>query len=116
MKETVAFYETVFGLKRRFIHESELYAEMETGSVTLAFSQYELIETMELNFQKTNPLQPPFGLQATFEPDDVDMAYAEAVAKGAESVKAPTTMPWGWRCAFVRDCNGFLIELAKELK
>jgi lactoylglutathione lyase len=29
---TVAFYEKAFGLARRFVHESNLYAEMETGS------------------------------------------------------------------------------------
>jgi lactoylglutathione lyase len=30
---TVAFYERAFGIKRRFIHESGTYAEMETGIV-----------------------------------------------------------------------------------
>ena len=35
---TVAFYEKAFGLARRFVHESNLYAEMETGSTALAFA------------------------------------------------------------------------------
>ncbi|WP_348646925.1 VOC family protein [Ensifer sp. ENS02] len=43
---TVSFYEAAFGLKRRFVHESSLYAEMETGVTALAFAS----ETMaELN-------------------------------------------------------------------
>ena len=34
---TVAFYERAFSLKRRFVHESGQYAEMETGATALAF-------------------------------------------------------------------------------
>jgi len=36
--ETVAFYEAAFGLSRRFIHESQLYGEMDTGETILAFA------------------------------------------------------------------------------
>lgn len=35
---TVDFYERAFGLARQFVHESGLYAEMATGSTSLAFS------------------------------------------------------------------------------
>ena len=34
--KTVAFYETAFGLKRKFVHESG-YGEMETGATKLGF-------------------------------------------------------------------------------
>ena len=35
---TVAFYHKAFGLEQRFLHESNQYAEMETGQTILAFA------------------------------------------------------------------------------
>jgi catechol 2,3-dioxygenase-like lactoylglutathione lyase family enzyme len=113
VKDSVAFYEKAFQLKFRFIHESGLYAEMDTGSTTLAFSQYKLIESLKMDFQKSSIKKPPLGSQITFEPDDVDRAYEHACRNGAEAVKPPEVMPWNWKCAYVRDPDGFLIELAK---
>ena len=34
--ESIAFYERAFGLKRRFIHESGQYGELETGETEVA--------------------------------------------------------------------------------
>ncbi|MDR6126390.1 catechol 2,3-dioxygenase-like lactoylglutathione lyase family enzyme [Sphingomonas sp. SORGH_AS438] len=34
----IDFYERAFGLKRRFVHESNLYAELNTGETVLAFA------------------------------------------------------------------------------
>lgn len=31
VEATVLFYESAFGIKRRFVHESNQYAEMDTG-------------------------------------------------------------------------------------
>ena len=115
VQATVSFYEKAFGIKRRFIHESGMYAEMETGMTTLAFSQHDLIQSIQVDFQKSDPARVPFGVQITFEPDDVDSAFAAALQHGAKEVKPPATMPWGWRCAFVRDPDGILIELAIEV-
>jgi predicted enzyme related to lactoylglutathione lyase len=36
--QAVAFYEKAFGLKQRFVDESQRYAEMETGETTLSGS------------------------------------------------------------------------------
>lgn len=45
----------------------------------------------------------------TFE--DVDFAYADAVAKGARAVLEPTTEPWGQRTCYIADPEGNLIEI-----
>ena len=39
---SVDFYERAFGLKRRFVHESGDFAELDTGSTRLAFATLEL--------------------------------------------------------------------------
>jgi lactoylglutathione lyase len=33
-----------FGFKRRFLHESETYGEIETGETTLSFAAHELAD------------------------------------------------------------------------
>ena len=45
----------------------------------------------------------------TFE--DVDLAYAKAVEKGARPVLEPTTEPWGQRTCYIADPEGNLIEI-----
>ncbi len=36
--QSVAFYEKAFGLKKRFIHESEQFADMESDGIALHFA------------------------------------------------------------------------------
>jgi len=115
IEQSVSFYERAFGLTRRFIHESGMYAEMDTGGTTLAFSQNELIKSIEIEYQGASLHNRPFGNQISFEPEDVDVAFSMAIQEGALKIKPPQTMPWGWRCAFVRDPDGFLIEIARKI-
>jgi len=44
--------------------------------------------------------------------DDVDAAYASALAAGAEAVKAPERVFWGGYSGYVADPDGHLWELA----
>ena len=39
---SVDLYERAFGQRRRFLHESGEYAELETGSTTLSLASHEL--------------------------------------------------------------------------
>ena len=45
----------------------------------------------------------------TFE--EVDKAYSEVISKGAVSVLAPETEPWGQRTCYIADPEGNLIEI-----
>jgi uncharacterized glyoxalase superfamily protein PhnB len=45
------------------------------------------------------------------EVDDVDAAYAAAVARGSEIVHPLTDEPWGVRRFFVRDPTGNVINI-----
>ena len=47
---------------------------------------------------------------------DVDAAFGELVALGAEAAVPPTDRPWGQRTAYVRDPDGHLIELAEDTR
>ena len=117
VQQSVAFYEQAFGLKLRFMHESGHYAEMETGLTTLAFCQHELAESLHPgSYEKSQPYKAPLGAQISFEPEDVLAAYDKAVAAGAGPYSKPEVMPWGWVSAFVRDPDGFLVELCKKVE
>ncbi len=37
--ETFSFYEKAFGLKKKMLHESGDYGELDTGNTTLSFSK-----------------------------------------------------------------------------
>jgi lactoylglutathione lyase len=37
------------------------------------------------------------------------------LAAGASAVKSPETKPWGQIVGYVRDPNGFLVEICSEL-
>ena len=39
------FYQKAFDLKTKFIHESNMYAELESGQTTLAFAANEMLKS-----------------------------------------------------------------------
>ncbi|SIS71886.1 VOC family protein [Insolitispirillum peregrinum] len=109
---TLAFYETAFGFKTRFLHDSGEYGELETGSTTLAFASLELAEA---NFHGAcAPVKPdalPPGIELAFVTEDVAQSYQTAVDAGATPVHPPVEKPWGQTIAYVRSLEGTLIEL-----
>jgi uncharacterized glyoxalase superfamily protein PhnB len=110
--QTVAFYEKAFGLKQRFIHESEQYAEMETDSTTLAFASIELAKSnLPQGFQDNSLPHLPPGIEIGFTTQDVSAAFENAVDSGACIVVKPKLKPWGQTVAYLRDLNGILISI-----
>ena len=112
---TVAFYERAFGLTLRYLHPSSQYAELETGGVLLAFTGEAMVEGMRLiagaPFHRNRTGEPPSGAQVAFITEDLEADYRRALAAGAVAVAAPDPKPWGQTLAYVRDNNGFLVEL-----
>jgi lactoylglutathione lyase len=114
LDETVDFYERAFGFKRRF-YEGD-YAELETGATRLAFAQQAFAATLHsAPVELAGPTRgaPPFEL--AFVTSDVDAAWKRALAAGASPLKPPAPKPWGQVVAYVRDLNGFLIELCSPI-
>ena len=109
---SVAFYEDAFGLRRRFVHEAGMYAEMDTGATTLSFAANGLAKSnLPCGFRENSPGGPPAGFEVAFITGDVPAAYDRAVAAGATPVSPPATKPWGQTVAFVRDKDGIVVEL-----
>ncbi|WP_037453323.1 VOC family protein [Sinorhizobium fredii] len=112
---TVSFYETAFGLKRKFIHESNLYAEMETGSTILAFAGEAMADLNGLAIRANRKADLAAGFEIALVCSAPLEAYDKAVSAGAAPVKPPESKPWGQVVAYVRDLNGCLVELCSAM-
>lgn len=114
--EAVGFYERAFGLSRRFVAEGNSYAELETGSTTLAFAAHELADgNLPDGFQRPDPEGPPFNIELALVFDDVEAAFTRAVEQGARELAKPARKPQGQTVGYVRDPFGNLIEIASPL-
>lgn len=106
----LAFYERAFGLTRRFFHESGSYGELETGATALAFADETYTPTHAV-CAKNRPTALAAGAEVGLIVADVPRAFARAVEAGATPVLAPVQKPWGQMVSYVRDQDGFLVEL-----
>lgn len=79
---SLGFFEKAFGFKRRFLHESGTYGELETGETTLSFAADELAD-------------------ANFSGGHIS----------ANEISAPRSKPWGQVVSYVRCPDGTLVEL-----
>ena len=111
---TISFYEKAFGLKLRFMHESNQYAEMETGPTILAFAN-ENFAMDSLQFRPNRPNEQAAGAEIGFVVENVEEKFTHAVNSGAVEVVKPTQKPWGQTVSYVRDNNGFLVEICNAI-
>lgn len=111
---TISFYEKAFELKLRFIHESNQYAEMETGMTTLAFANENFAmasHPFRLNRQK----EQAAGAEIAFVVENVEEKFKHAIDSGATEIAKPAQKPWGQTVCYVRDNNGFLVEICNAI-
>jgi lactoylglutathione lyase len=108
---TIAFYEQAFGQKRNMVVEGE-FGELATGETKLSFAAKKMLHGPG---QFASPEGKVLGVEVAFTTGDVQKAYDTAVAAGAKSVSKPEQKPWGQTVAYVRDNNGFLVELCTPM-
>ena len=112
---TVDFYEKAFGLKRKMVHESNLYAEMDTGGTVLAFAANEMAAMNGFEITPNLPGQKPAGIEIALVTEKVGEAYEHACEAGATGLKPPEQKPWGQTVSYVRDLNGCLVEICSPM-
>lgn len=113
---TVAFYQEAFGFELKFMTPDESYAELLTGSTTLAFASKDLANSnLKEGFLPSDLLAKPFGIELGFVLNDVTQGIERAQKAGATVVEQPKQKPWGQTVAYVRDVEGFLIELCTPM-
>lgn len=112
VEASLAFCERAFGLRRRFLHESGTYGELDTGETALAFAAHTL---GDVNFPgghvAAHESERPLGFEVALVTDDVAAAHARAVTAGARELAAPQRKPWGQTVSYVRCPDGLLVEI-----
>jgi lactoylglutathione lyase len=115
---SLAFFDQAFGLKTRFLHESNAYGEVDTGSggATLAFVDHATArDSVQHDYVAADASAQPLGMEIGFTVADVTAAFERAVAAGARPLAPPVTKPWGQVVAYVRCPDGTLVELCTPM-
>jgi lactoylglutathione lyase len=115
VEASLAFYESAFGLKRRFADPSGMYGELATGETALAFAAEAMADANGVRVRPNRAAEVAAGFEIAFVTPDPAKAYEAAVAAGAMGVKPASLKPWGQVVAYVRDLNGCLVELCSPI-
>jgi lactoylglutathione lyase len=115
VEKTMQFYAKAFGLELGFLHESKQYGEMLTGETKLGFVQHETAMSHGFEYEKMNLNKKPAAIEIGFVTSDVNAAFEKAVTNGAQALQKPEAKPWGQVVSYVRDCNGYLVEICSPM-
>ena len=116
VEKTVSFYERAFGLKRKFIIPGNSYGELSTGATTLSFASIEQANSnLKDGFTESNSKNKPHAFEIAFTTDDVEKVYNQAIKEGAIAEASAKVKPHGQTVAYVRDPDGFLIEICTPM-
>ncbi len=112
----IEFYENAFDLKRKFVTPENDYGELLVGETTLSFASTILAKSnLKNGFTESSLADKPFGIEIGFTTDNVEKTISKAINAGATIVENPKTKPWGQVVAYVRDIDGFLIEICTPI-
>lgn len=115
--KTLTFYEEAFGFRRKFITPENDYGELLTGETTLAFASIVLgAANFKDGFLPQTPSTKPFGVELAFTTEAIDDAFQTAIKHGATLYAPIEEKPWGQKVGYLRDCNGFLVEICTPIQ
>jgi len=115
VEKTMHFYASAFDLQIGFLHESKTYGEMKTGETKLGFVAHELASSHGFSYERVTIEKKAPAFELGFVTANVKDAYERAVQCGAQEVSPPHVKPWGQTVSYVRDCNGFLVEICSAM-
>lgn len=114
VEQTMNFYALAFGFEKGFVHENQ-YGEMITGETKIGFVNHQTASSHGFEYEKAQLQSKPFAFEIGLITNDVDSAYKKALSAGATPVCTPKKKPWGQTVSYVRDCNGFLVEICSPV-
>jgi lactoylglutathione lyase len=115
--KSIEFYEKSFGFNRKFITPDNDYGEIITGETTISFASKNLANTnLKNGFLESDLKKKPFGIELGFVTDDVAKTIESAKNNGGIIIEEPKQKPWGQIVAYIRDIDGFLIEICTAME
>ncbi|MCI9844106.1 VOC family protein [Flavobacterium pectinovorum] len=116
VERSLVFYESIFGFSRKFITPDNDYGELSTGETTISFASKKLAsQNLSEGFIESNLQDKPFAIELGFITDEVVELVQKATSFGAILVTEPKMKPWGQIVAYVRDLDGFLLEICTPI-
>lgn len=112
MGRMIRFYRDVLGFEIRESEDTSNVYLVKDGTLFLLYGRKDFETMTSRRYEYIKGLNGHFEIALyvdTFE--EVDKAYADAIAKGAVSVLAPETEAWGQRTCYIADPEGNLIEI-----
>lgn len=115
--KTLEFYEKAFGFQRKFITPEGDYGELISGETTIAFASLELGNVnFKKGFEPIPKSEKPMGVEMAFTSENIEADFQKAIEAGATEFVPLTQKPWGQTVGYLRDNNGFLIEICTPIK
>lgn len=115
-KACFLFYRDVMGFQATFGFENDVYADFNTGGVTLAlFTRSVMSEAIGISHLPAE-VQAQDKMCLVFAVDDVDAKCRQLKQQAITLLTEPIDKPdWGIRVAHFRDPDGNLIEINQPL-
>ena len=112
MAKMIRFYRDVLGFEIKEGEDTSNVYLVKDGTLFLLYGRNDFEKMTSRKYEYIKGLNGHFEIALyvdTFE--EVDEEYQKAVEKGAVSVLAPETEPWGQRTCYIADPEGNLIEI-----
>lgn len=114
--KSIEFYEKAFGFTRKFVTPDNDYGELSVGETTLSFASVTLANSnLKGGFDESSLANKPFGIEIGFTTDNVEETVKLALNAGGKILENPKMKSWGQVVAYVRDIDGFLIEICTPI-
>jgi lactoylglutathione lyase len=113
---TVEFYNKAFGFESGFVTPEGDYGEVITGDTKIAFANIELGNSNIKNgFIESDASSKPFGFGLAFVTSSIESTWKQAISAGATVLEAVESKVWGQQVGYLRDPNGFLLEICTPM-
>jgi uncharacterized glyoxalase superfamily protein PhnB len=114
--KSMEFYQRAFGFSEKMLAPDNSYGEVLSGETILSFASKSLAKSnLKDGFIESDLSKQPFGIEIGFTTEDVEGTLKQAVSAGAVLMEEPKIKPWGQVVAYVRDLDGFLIEVCSPM-
>ncbi len=114
--KTIEFYKKAFGFEQKFLTPENDYGEIVSGSTTIAFANFALGHSnLKKGFAESKLSEKPFGIELAFTTTEVEKVMENAIKNGAALLEEAVTKPWGQQVGYLRDINGFMIEVCTPI-
>ncbi|MCD0475462.1 VOC family protein [Flavobacterium sp. EDS] len=116
VSKSISFYENAFGFTRKFITPENDYGELSTGETIISFASKELANSnLKKGFIESDLTNKPFATELGFITDNVEEVLVKSKEAGAAILQEAKQKPWGQTVAYIRDIDGFLIEICTPM-